>query len=539
MTFQYKDRWGNTYTPTYLVPDMTEAIARMSGKKDVCNISIARTKTIPVFYCINPDTPLQHEGYPNSYGAQTVRLEPGKSVNSQLTDVHKDYYTTSWKTWKLNGSGKLDKVSDFNANTSSGISFADWKTLCYNWTKEIDSVSGCDYPLLEAVYTPKDYTIPVYDRSGAKTDSSVTLNAENYATATLPTTVGNNGWELRYGTKEPVTVTTASEIWTKGVTVIGGTFDVTNAGLYAICDHSDNTSDTGTITKAATLTTTGTKTYRCTQCNKVIRTEEIPVIVLEGTTVQDNVVTITASSDWNTVEDAVELVPTGAQIEVTMDSTGELPASTLTAIKGKDVDLVIDMGNGIKWSVNGTDVTSPKAVDLRLTTGGNAIPADLVKKVAGADSKTMQMSLNYDGDFGFKATLSVTLGAENNGLWANLFYHNPEKGLEFMGASKITDGMADMLFTHASDYVIVMDTKAYENTTSGDTTVKPTDTTAKPTDTTQTATTAQTTAAQTAASVTSPKTGDVTPVVSMVLLLIASMGALGMTVVVSRKKREK
>lgn len=433
----------------------------------------------------------------------------------------------------------MDKVSDFNANTSSGISFADWKTLCYNWTKEIDSVSGCDYPLLEAVYTPKDYTIPVYDRSGAKTDSSVTLNTENYATATLPTTVGNNGWELRYGTKEPVTVTTASEIWTKGVTVIGGTFDVTNAGLYAICDHSDNTSDTGTITKAATLTTTGTKTYRCTQCNKVIRTEEIPVIVLEGTTVQDNVVTITASSDWNTVEDAVELVPTGAQIEVTMDSTGELPASTLTAIKGKDVDLVIDMGNGIKWSVNGTDVTSPKAVDLRLTTGGNAIPSDLVKKVAGADSKTMQMSLNYDGDFGFKATLSVTLGAENNGLWANLFYHNPEKGLEFMGASKITDGMADMLFTHASDYVIVMDTKAYENTTSGDTTVKPTDTTAKPTDTTQTATTAQTTAAQTAASVTSPKTGDVTPVVSMVLLLIASMGALGMTVVVSRKKREK
>ncbi|MGN0328127.1 MAG: LPXTG cell wall anchor domain-containing protein [Lachnospira sp.] len=49
--------------------------------------------------------------------------------------------------------------------------------------------------------------------------------------------------------------------------------------------------------------------------------------------------------------------------------------------------------------------------------------------------------------------------ASNAGLYANLFYFNEKIGeLEFICADEIaTDGTAELIFTHASEYVIVVD----------------------------------------------------------------------------------
>lgn len=73
----------------------------------------------------------------------------------------------------------------------------------------------------------------------------------------------------------------------------------------------------------------------------------------------------------------------------------------------------------------------------------------------------LQISLGYEGKFGFEAVLSINLDKKNAGLFANLFYYNTSNGkLEFICADKIADdGTAELTFTHASDYVIVLDTK--------------------------------------------------------------------------------
>lgn len=49
---------------------------------------------------------------------------------------------------------------------------------------------------------------------------------------------------------------------------------------------------------------------------------------------------------------------------------------------------------------------------------------------------------------------------KNAGLFANLFYYNENAGeLEFICADEIAeDGTAELTFTHASDYTIVIDT---------------------------------------------------------------------------------
>ena len=72
----------------------------------------------------------------------------------------------------------------------------------------------------------------------------------------------------------------------------------------------------------------------------------------------------------------------------------------------------------------------------------------------------MNLTLAYDGEFGFTATLTVNMESKNAGLYANLFYYNEQTGeLEFISAGQIDpDGNAELVFTHASDYTIVVDT---------------------------------------------------------------------------------
>ena len=52
--------------------------------------------------------------------------------------------------------------------------------------------------------------------------------------------------------------------------------------------------------------------------------------------------------------------------------------------------------------------------------------------------------------------------AKNAGLYANLFYYNGQSGeLEFVCAGEIdAEGNADITFTHASDYTIVIDVQS-------------------------------------------------------------------------------
>ena len=40
----------------------------------------------------------------------------------------------------------------------------------------------------------------------------------------------------------------------------------------------------------------------------------------------------------------------------------------------------------------------------------------------------MNLSLAYDGEFGFTATLTVNMEPKNSGMYANLFYYNEQTG---------------------------------------------------------------------------------------------------------------
>ncbi len=160
---------------------------------------------------------------------------------------------------------------------------------------------------------------------------------------------------------------------------------------------------------------------------------------------------------WGGVSDKIKDTPDGGEVDVDMNGQTNLPQDILSDIAGKDIDLVLDMGDGITWTINGKDVTDPKDIDLGVEVDVSGIPVEVINNVTGEIS-TVQISLKHNGEFGFTATLTIDLGSKNDGYYANLYYYNPETNqLEFVDYGKIEGGKADLVFTHASDWAIVID----------------------------------------------------------------------------------
>ena len=195
-----------------------------------------------------------------------------------------------------------------------------------------------------------------------------------------------------------------------------------------------------------------------------------------GTTSTEYVpVKMTTEKIANEVNAITNAVKAGIKtITIAMDGATVVPTAILEAAKGKDINVVLDMG-GYSWTINGKDIksTNLKDVDLKVNFDTNAILGDLVSTLAGSNP-TKQISLAYNGDFGFKANLSFNIGSEYQGKYGNLYYYDSNGKLVFMNAGKISsDGTVSLEFSHASDYVVVISEKSMASAapTTGDNTV--------------------------------------------------------------------
>lgn len=150
----------------------------------------------------------------------------------------------------------------------------------------------------------------------------------------------------------------------------------------------------------------------------------------------------------------------GENSTVTVDMKGAtvVPKQLLESIRGKAVDVVLNM-NGYSWIINGMDAlaTDLKDINLEVKLDTDAVPTSLVKALA-ENKPVRQLSLTHNGDFGFRARLVLDLGKEHSGETGNLYYYDSTGKLVFVNAGQIKeDGMVSLTFSHASDYVIVID----------------------------------------------------------------------------------
>lgn len=208
-------------------------------------------------------------------------------------------------------------------------------------------------------------------------------------------------------------------------------------------------------------------------------------------------VTVQEESFANVIE-AVNKAKTGSKIRVNLLKTTKIPANVFESIKGKDMNVTFKVSDQASWIINGKDITGnvTTPIDLGLVVGTSDIPKQKVTALADGN-ETIQLSLNYDGVFGFEGILRLSVGTDHSGKIANLYYYNETTGkFEYYQAAQVKeDGTVDFKFSHASDYVIVLNDTDMSQTTGS--------------------------------VIASPKTSDNTPIAAAVILLLFGCALMG------------
>ena len=171
---------------------------------------------------------------------------------------------------------------------------------------------------------------------------------------------------------------------------------------------------------------------------------------------------------WDVIKAESSICAEGGTIVVNMNGSSVVPGDIFDVIRGRDITIEFALDNGIIWQVNGKSVQKENIsdMDFYVALGGEAsdtIPVDLINALTGERFFT-NLTLAYDGPFGFEAIMRLNVGEANKGLVANLFYYNASTdALEFICADEIDEtGQAELTFTHASDYTIILDTASME-----------------------------------------------------------------------------
>lgn len=180
---------------------------------------------------------------------------------------------------------------------------------------------------------------------------------------------------------------------------------------------------------------------------------------------------------WDVIRAESAVCAEGGTIVVNMNGSSVVPGDIFDMIKGKDITIEFELDNGIIWQVNGMSVQKENIsdIDFHVALGEEAsdtIPVDLINALTG-ERFSMNLTLAYDGAFGFEAVMRLNVGEANKGLVANLFYYNVSTdALEFICADEIDEtGQAELTFTHASDYIIILDTVSMEAVEEADETI--------------------------------------------------------------------
>lgn len=161
---------------------------------------------------------------------------------------------------------------------------------------------------------------------------------------------------------------------------------------------------------------------------------------------------------WYGILDRINSMDEGTiEIDITdMNGTSNVPKMIFSALSGKNITLAIDMGKDIVWAINGNDVTEPRDIDLGVRKDAQVVPAKVWKKTADG-KETVQLKLAHNGEFGLAAKLTIPFDSKNNGSYANLYWYDPEtRTLELTDVGRIENGKAELTFTHASAWAVVI-----------------------------------------------------------------------------------
>lgn len=399
------------------------------------------------------------------------------------TDPTRDGYT--FAGWYSDAS--LDDAWDFDTDTVIGPTILYAKWLSANAGVSSVTVNGVTATLNDTTFT---VTLPA--GSSLPTANKIQITTATGATASTPTTSDNGAtWTFTVTAEDGITTATytirvtiaALPTYTvavsanpaEGGTVSGGgeategtkvTVTATPASGYHFVSWTENGE---TVSQEASYTFTLEANHTLTAIFEQDPVDPTPDPDPTPTPDPDPSGPSTGESDgWESIADEITAADDGDSITIDMNGETEVPAEIFEDVAGKDVDLVFDMGDGLSWSVNGQDIpegTNLTDLDLGVDLGTDGIPVDVINAITG-EKDSVQITLAYDGEFGFTLTLTAPLGEDNAGYWANLYHYDEDtEAMNFEAAAEIgADGSVSLPLSHASQYAIVIDDHSHAAT---------------------------------------------------------------------------
>lgn len=333
---------------------------------------------------------------------------------------------------------------------------SDATTKAVTWKSSDDTIATVEDGTVTAVGAG-NATITVTTQDGGKTDTcTVTVTDKTYKISADTTALDFGSAYTGYAQPAAQTVTltnTGNRTLTLTQPASTNSFEV---GALSTTSLPVNGTATFTVqTKAGLSAGTYNETI------EVTGTEGAAVTIPASFTVKSRPSYIPPTVSEETI-DAIQAADPGETVTVDLSSgSTKLDKEVFETLAGKDVTLVVDLGDGVSWTVKGSDIPEDATltdIDMGVTMNSDGIPVDVVNAITG-EHGSVQVELAHDGAFGFTMTLAAPLGEENAGYWANLYYFNESTNkMTFETAAKInSDGTASLSFSHASQYAIVID----------------------------------------------------------------------------------
>lgn len=147
---------------------------------------------------------------------------------------------------------------------------------------------------------------------------------------------------------------------------------------------------------------------------------------------------------------------------VDMKATSVLYEETISTIRGQDVEVILNMGNSISWTINGRNIVADEAngIDMGVKVNSKNIPEEIMNQAASISetATVLELSLAHNGSLDFLPILTISTASDNAGRMAALFYYNPDTNeLEFVSEAEVAaSGDICFTFSHASDYAVII-----------------------------------------------------------------------------------
>ena len=297
---------------------------------------------------------------------------------------------------------------------------------CTEAGKRIDTCSGCgeevevEVPALGHDYKATVTTEPTYDSEGVKTYTCTRCNdtyTESIPKLTRPSSNDDN--------KK----------------------DETDNNTPASTEEA--TSDTVTDNTVTDDTVTATDTTPI----DVTPTEQTTDVKPDAEEKSDSLVIVSPKIDEENIEEIINQISSVTNEVVTLEVEDMHIAKEILQAALESGNTLVIKNDKYSWTIEASSIGELNDIDLGVNIGTSNIPEEKINTISDGND-FLELTLDYDGPFGFTGTLNIEVNDEYNNKIAILYYYN-NGTFERMGSCVVTGNEASFDFVHASEYVVV------------------------------------------------------------------------------------